>query len=71
MFSLRKEAIPTPFRAVLRDVGRIFSQKKALSGSFCTAGIAVSSPPMAACALAGSAIGAVTARVQTVQRNDR
>ncbi|MGA9923037.1 MAG: urea transporter, partial [Isosphaeraceae bacterium] len=63
MFSLPREAIPTPVRAVLRGVGQIFFQENALTGAFCVAGIAVSSPPMAAAAIAGSTIGMATARV--------
>jgi len=63
VFSLPKEAIPTPFRAVLRGIGQIFFQENALTGSFCAVGIAVSSLPMAAGAIAGSAIGMATARV--------
>jgi urea transporter len=63
VFSLPREAIPTPVRAVLRGVGQIFFQENALTGAFCVAGIAVSSPPMAAAAIAGSTIGMATARV--------
>ena len=63
MFSLPREAIPTPVRAVLRGVGQIFFQENALTGAFCVAGIAVSSPPMATAAIAGSTIGMATARV--------
>ncbi len=56
-------AIPAPLRTVLRGVGQVFFQENALSGACFALGIAVSSPLMAAGAVAGSAIGAATARV--------
>jgi urea transporter len=50
-------------KTVFRGVGQVFFQENALTGALFTAGIALSSPPMAVAAVAGSAIGAVTAKI--------
>lgn len=56
-------------KTVFRGVGQVFFQENALTGACFTLGIALSSPPMAVAAVAGSAIGAVTARALNFDRS--
>jgi urea transporter len=56
-------AIPLPVRTVFRGVGQVFFQENALTGACFVVGIALSSPRMAAGALAGATIGAITAHL--------
>ncbi len=61
MFRVSDEAIPAPVRTVARGIGQIFFQENAVTGGLFTLGILVNSPLMAVGAVAGSAIGAITA----------
>lgn len=55
------ESIPRPLLALLRGIGQIFFQDKALSGLLFVLGIAAGSPLMALGALVGFAIGTAIA----------
>ncbi|WP_152050258.1 urea transporter [Tautonia marina] len=57
------EAIPAPVLAVFRGIGQVFFQENALTGLCFVLGIALSSPVMAAGAVAGAVIGLGTARL--------
>jgi urea transporter len=61
--SLSAVYIPPFVRVVFRGIGQVFFQENALTGALFALGIALSSPWMAVGAIAGSAIGAATARV--------
>lgn len=56
-------------KTVFRGVGQVFFQENALTGILFTAGIALSSPRMAVAAVAGSAIGAATAKALGFDRD--
>jgi urea transporter len=60
-FSLR-DWIPNFVTAAFRGVGQVFFQENALTGAFFVAGIALSSPLMAAGAVGGALIGTLTAQ---------
>jgi urea transporter len=55
--------VPVPILVLLRGIGQVFFQENALTGTCFVLGIAVSSPLMAAGAVAGSAIGTAAAWV--------
>jgi urea transporter len=61
MYSISDGVVPEPLRSGLRGVGQVFFQENALTGACFVVGIALSSPLMAAGAVAGSAIGTATA----------
>lgn len=56
-------------KTLFRGVGQVFFQENALTGALFAAGIAMSSPPMAIAAVAGSAIGALTAKALGFDRD--
>jgi urea transporter len=62
--------ISSAVKTVFRGIGQVFFQENALTGLCFTLGIALSSPPMAVAAVAGSAIGAATARILNFDRSD-
>ncbi len=64
------EIMSIAVKTVFRGIGQVFFQENALTGLFFTLGIALSSPPMAAAAVIGSALGAATARVAGFDRSD-
>jgi len=61
MFSLSDGSVPEPVRSGLRGVGQVFFQENSLTGACFVVGIALSSPLMAAGAVAGAAIGTAAA----------
>jgi urea transporter len=61
MLSLSDAVIPDPIRCVFRGIGQVFFQENAFTGACFALGIALSSPLMAAGAVVGSTLGAVTA----------
>jgi urea transporter len=70
MFSFSDAVIPAPLRTVLRGVGQVFFEENALTGACFVLGILVSSPLMAAGAVVGSTIGAATARLLKLDKDE-
>ena len=62
------EFVVVAAKTVLRGVGQVFFQENALTGALFVLGIALNAPGMAMAAVAGSAIGAVTAFVLKFDR---
>ena len=63
------ETVVVAVKTVFRGVGQVFFQENALTGACFVLGIALNAPTMAVAAVAGSAIGAVTAQVLGFDRN--
>jgi urea transporter len=62
--------IPGPILWVFRGIGQVFFQENALTGVLFFLGIAVSSPPMAAGAIAGAVIGTAAAWALKFDRSE-